>query len=39
MVEFRLTTPRGLYNVLLVLLVAVEVVVGAVEVAIYLGLI
>lgn len=36
--EFKLTTPRGLYFMLLGVTVLIEVVVGAVEVALYFGI-
>lgn len=36
--EIQLTSPRGLYYLLLVFLVGIEVVIGAVEIAKYLGL-
>lgn len=37
--EFKLTTPTGLYNLFLVFMVLIEVVLGAVELAMYFGLI
>lgn len=35
--EFKLTTPKGLYFILLGLTVLLEIVVGAIEVAKYFG--
>lgn len=37
--ELKLTTPRGLYIIALGLTVLVEIVLGAIEVAMYFGLI
>lgn len=36
--ELKLTTPRGLYFLLLIVVLLIEVVVGAIEVARYVGL-
>lgn len=36
--ELNLTTPRGLYTISLGLTVAAEIVVGAIELAMYFGI-